>query len=91
MTKIVGEQGREFDVSLAKRVVTDLNTTLLEQLLNIPVAERRAVVEPDGLLDDADWESVAVRLVVSHCRPPYRLTCQNPSDWVGIHSRLVSY
>jgi hypothetical protein len=80
VTKIGGEQGREFDVTLAKRVVTNLDTTLLEQPLDVSVTEREAVVQPTGVLDDADWKSVAVRLSVSHCIPPYRLTCQNHSD-----------
>jgi len=77
--KIISEQGRKFDVLLAKRIVPNLNTTLLEQFLNILVAEREAVVQPKSMLDDADWKSVTVRLAVSHCRPPYRSTCQNPA------------
>lgn len=43
-----------------------LNTALLEQLLHIPVAEREAVVQPNRVLDNADWEAVAIGYGVSH-------------------------
>lgn len=66
VTKVVGKQGREVDVLPAKRVVTELNTMLLKQVLNIPVTEWETVVQPKGVLDDADWKSVAVGPAISH-------------------------
>jgi len=33
----------------------------MRRLLNVPVAERLPVVAPDGVLDDADQEVVAIR------------------------------
>ncbi len=46
--------------------MTDLDAALREQLLNISVAERKAVVQPDGVLDDGHWESVAIRFQLGH-------------------------
>jgi hypothetical protein len=86
VTQLFSDERREFDVPLAKRVVADLNPTLLKQFLHIPVAakrrhrrcpgqeaERKPMVQPNRVLDDADWETVAVGLTVSHWPPPYRL------------------
>ena len=78
VTQLFSDERREFDVPLAKRVVADLNTTLLKQFLHIPITEREAMVQPNRVLDDADRETVAVGLTVIHWPPPYRLTCQNP-------------
>lgn len=44
----------------------------MEQFLNVPLAEREAVVKPEGIADDAEGETVAVGLAVSHSAPPYR-------------------
>ena len=79
VTQLFSNERREFNVPLAKRVVADLNTALLEQFLHIPVAakrrhrrcpgqeaEREAVVKPNRVLDDADWEAVAIGHGVSH-------------------------
>ena len=34
--------------------------------MNISVTQREAVVEPEGVLDDGHWETVAVGLRVGH-------------------------
>ena len=34
--------------------------------MNIPVAQRKTVIEPDGVLDDTHRETVAVILRVGH-------------------------
>ena len=44
---------------------------LVQQFLDVPVAEREAVVQPDRVLDDGHRETVAVRLGVSHDRSAY--------------------
>ena len=46
--------------------MTDFNAALMEKFLNVPVTQRKAVIEPDGVLDDVHRESVAVRLGVGH-------------------------
>ena len=78
MSQFLGKERCEFDVPLAQRLVADLNAALLEEFLNVTLAEGEVVVEPESVLDDAQRETVAVRLAVSHGRPAYRrLTCQN--------------
>ena len=46
--------------------MTHFNAALMEKFLNVPVTQRKAVIEPDGVLDDVHRESVAVRLGVGH-------------------------
>ena len=73
------KQGTEFDAPLPERLVTDLDTALVESFLNVSVAQGEAVIEPDGVLDDTHrkaakrcqrrcfgQEAVAVGLDVSH-------------------------
>ncbi|THF68890.1 hypothetical protein E7T06_14610 [Deinococcus sp. Arct2-2] len=43
----------------------------MQQFLDVPVAERKAVVQPHGVLDDRHWETVAVGLGVGHGRSAY--------------------
>ena len=38
---------------------------------NISVTQRKAVVQPHGVLDDGHWEAVAVRFRVSHSESAY--------------------
>jgi len=66
VTQVFSEKGSELDTPLAKSLVTDLNAALVQQFLNVPVTQWKAVVEPNGVLDDGHGESVAVRLGVSH-------------------------
>lgn len=65
-TQLFSNERREIDVPLAQRVVADLNTALLEQLLHVPVAQWEAVVQPNRVLDDADRETVAIGRGVNH-------------------------
>lgn len=44
---------RELDVPLSERLVADVDTTLVEQRLNVTLAEREAVIKPQGVADDA--------------------------------------
>ena len=72
VAQFLGQERRELDVPLTEGLVTALNTTLVKQLLNVPLAEREAVVEPQGVADDAERKPVAVGLAVSQCSPLYR-------------------
>ena len=72
MPQFFSEQGSEFDVPLPQGFVTDLDAALVEQFLNVPLAEWEAVVEPEGVPDDAQGKTVAVGLPVSHSSPAYR-------------------
>lgn len=46
--------------------------TLVQQFLDIALAQGKLVVEPEGRLNDAQRESVAVGLAISHGRSAYR-------------------
>ncbi|BDP44330.1 hypothetical protein DAETH_42990 (plasmid) [Deinococcus aetherius] len=72
VTQFLSEQGSKFDVPLAQGLVADLDAALEEQLLDIPLAKGEAVVQPQGVADDAQGETVAVGLPVGHRSAAYR-------------------
>ena len=52
--------------------MTDKNPSLEKQFFNIPVTERKAVIQPHGVLDDASGKSVAVGFhIIRHGNPAY--------------------
>ena len=51
--------------------MANLNAALVQQFLDIPVTQGKVVVQPDGVLDDTHWETVAVRLGVGHGQSAY--------------------
>ena len=57
--------------SARKGLVTHLNAALMQQFLHIPVTQRKAVVQPDRVLDDCHRETVAVGLGVGHGQSAY--------------------
>jgi len=71
LAQVFSEEGSEFYAPFAERLVTHLDAALVQQFLDISVAQGVTVVEPDGLLDDDHRESVAVRLGVGHGRSAY--------------------
>ncbi|GGO30403.1 hypothetical protein GCM10008949_25240 [Deinococcus humi] len=48
VTPLVNAERRKIDVPLAKRVVTDVEPTLLKQGLSVPIAQRKAVGQLSG-------------------------------------------
>jgi len=72
MPEFFGEEGGELDVPLAQRLVAHPNATLLEQVLDVTLAQRKAVIAPEYVLNDAQRKSVAVGLAVGHGRSAYR-------------------
>ena len=66
MAQFLGQEWGELDVPLTEGLVTDLNTTLVKQFLNVPLAEGEAVVEPQGIPNDTQRESMSIGLPVSH-------------------------
>ena len=46
--------------------MTDLNAALVEQFLNVSVAQGKAVIQPNRVLDDCHRETVAIGFRVSH-------------------------
>ena len=71
VAEFFGEERSKFDVPLPQGLVADLNTALVEQFLNIPLAEWEAVIEPQGVADDAEGKTVAVRFPVGHNSAAY--------------------
>ncbi len=66
MAQFFRQQRAEFDAPLAQRFMADLHAALVQQLLDIPIAQWEAVVQPAGVLDDGHWKTVAVGLEVGH-------------------------
>ena len=66
MAQFFREEESEFYSPFAESFVADLDATLVEQFLHVSVTQGKAVVEPNRVLDNADRESVAVRLGVGH-------------------------
>jgi len=66
VAQVFSEEGSELDTPLAEGLMTDLNAPLVHQFLHVSVTQRKAVVEPNGVLDDRHVETVAVRLGVGH-------------------------
>jgi hypothetical protein len=52
--------------------VADLDAALLEEFLDITLTEGGEVVEPESILNDAQRQTMAVRLAISHGRSAYR-------------------
>ncbi len=66
MAQDFSEEGAELDAPFTEGLVADLDTALVQQFLDVSVTEGKAVVEPNGVLDDGHGETVAVRLGVGH-------------------------
>jgi hypothetical protein len=66
VAQVFSKEGSEFDTPLTEGLMTDLNAVLVQQFLHVSVTQGKAVVEPDGLLDDGHRETVAVGLGVGH-------------------------
>ena len=72
VASFLSQEWGEFDVPLAKGFVTDVNSSLVEQLLNITLAEREAVVEPHGVPNYTQRKTVTIGLPVSHSSAAYQ-------------------
>ena len=78
VTSFLSQEWGEFDVPLAKGFVDDVNSSLVEQLLNITLAEREAVVEPQGVPNDTQRKTVTIGLTVSHSLSPDQAVVLHP-------------
>ena len=72
VTSFLSQEWGEFDVPLAKGFVADVNSSLVEQLLNITLAEREAVIKPQGVPNHAQRKTVTIGLTVSHSLAAYQ-------------------
>jgi len=66
VAQFLSKERRELDVPLTKGFMADLNAALVQQFLDIALAEGKQVVKPEGMLNDAERKTVAARLAVSH-------------------------
>ena len=73
LAQVFGEEWGKFDVPLAERFVTDLNSTLVKQFLHISLAEWEPMVQPQGVSDHAQGETVTIGLPVTPGSPAYRV------------------
>lgn len=72
VTQLLGQEWGELDVPLAEGFVADVNSSLMEKFLNITLAERKAVVQPQSVADDTQRETVSIGLLVNHSSLAYR-------------------
>ena len=71
VAQVFSEEGSELDTPLAEGLMTHLNGALVQQFLDVSIAEGEAVVEPNGVLDNDHGETVAVGLGVGHGQSAY--------------------
>ena len=72
MTHFFSKERSKLDVPLSQGFVADDDPTLVEELLDVTLTKGEAVVEPEGVADDAQGKTMAVRLPVTHGSPAYR-------------------
>ena len=72
VTQFLSEERSEFDVPLTKGFMADVNSSLVEQLLNVTLAEWEPVIKPQGIPNHAQWETVSIGLPVSHSSAAYQ-------------------
>jgi hypothetical protein len=60
VTQVFSEKGSELDTPFVEGLVADLNAALVQQFLHVSVTQGKAVVEPNGLLDDGHGEAASV-------------------------------
>ena len=46
LTQVIGNEGAEFNAPLAEGFMADFNPALMQQFLNVTVAERETVIQP---------------------------------------------
>jgi hypothetical protein len=78
VAQLFSEQGSKLDVPLSERFVADLDAALMKGFLNIPLAEWQAVVQPQGVADDAEGKPVAIGLAVRHSSQPTGVKLPEP-------------
>ncbi len=70
VAQFFGEERRKLDIPLPQGFVADLDAALVEQLLYITLAEGEAVVEPEGVADDAQGMSPKASEIASMSSNP---------------------
>ena len=65
MAEFFGEKRCKLAISLAKGFVTNLNTALVQEFLDIMLAQGNPIIKPKGVLNDAERKTVSVGLAVN--------------------------
>jgi len=52
VAQVFREEGFELDAPLAESLMVGLNTTLVQQFLDVTVTQRKAMIKPNGVLND---------------------------------------
>jgi len=73
MAKMFSEEGTKLKAPLADCLMTDLDAALVQQFLDVPIAQGKAVVKPHGVLDDRHREAVAVGRSIGHADQPTQI------------------
>ena len=71
VAQVFSEEGSELDTPLAEGLMANLNAALVQQFLHVSVTQGKAVIEPNGVLDDGHGETVAVGLGVGRGQSAY--------------------
>ena len=58
-SQVRGDLRAELQRPAADRLIADLDAPLGQQFLDVSEAQRKAVLEPDGMADHVSWEPVA--------------------------------
>ena len=72
VAQFLGQEWGEFDIPLAECFVTDVNSSIMKKFLNITLAERKAVVQPQSVANDTQRETVTIGLPINHSSSAYR-------------------
>src|ERR1700761_9645027 len=75
---LIGKRLAELQRPLAHGFVADDNAACGQDLIDVPQAERKAEIEPDGVADDLGWE--AVTGIVGRGRRGHRVRLRNQAD-----------
>ena len=92
VTQSFSEQGTELDAPFAQSLMADLNSALMQQFLDIPITQGKAVVQrADGVPNNCHGEAMAIRLGVSHGRSasPDPVKATQPSGKLFCDLRMV--
>ena len=72
VAQFFGEEWSEFNVPLTQGFVADVNPSFVKEFLDISLAERESVVQPQRVPNDAQWKTVSIGLPVSHSLVAYQ-------------------
>ena len=68
VAQVLGERVTEFDTPAADGLTGDANPSFQQQFFDVSVAQREAVVKPDGVADDGQGKPVAGELLTAQHR-----------------------